>query len=320
MATLKLNAVEDDPALTVLHFSDGQTAAAVLEDNLAVTGLTIDNPGDTDWYRFQFAQAPSSFGMTINSVSLQDELLARLYREGIAGLEEIGRSVASAEISPDHAEILVAAAPAPSGGQLGGDAHFSLIVDGTEVAVTVAADTTNDSLLDLLANINTAVEAALQQAGVDVRIVAAERDGRITLSSPGLGDLVPLEIRTDDDDPTVTELHFADGQGFDLQTNAMPLSAIENLARITGLSLHTTTDVDWLRLDLADDGSITLESLDGVDMTLELFDRLDGPCSNWPSAATLRSKCELRPTRPTATTARRPMPPWTTCWATSMPR
>ncbi|MCY2989541.1 MAG: hypothetical protein NTY19_16945, partial [Planctomycetota bacterium] len=250
VASLTLTTTDNDPTVTRLGFASGQSAAAKLASSTAFTGLTIDSPTDTDWYRFQLGQVPDG-GVTLTSESPLDLLSARLYRQDATGLVEVAKSEPRAAAAPDRTEILVASAATPADGRLTADAHFTLLVDSVPVAVTVPADVTNASIYDLLTDINAALAEALAQAGVDLDIMAGQQDGRITVSCATLSRHVPLEIRADADDPALTALHFADSQNYNSQSNAFPLATIEDIAQVPGLSLHDAADVDWFRFTLS---------------------------------------------------------------------
>ena len=100
------------------------------------------------------------------------------------------------------ATVLTAAADGPANGQLSGAAHLSLTLgEGTPVDITVAADASNVSLDDLIADINTAISATRLRGS----IVAGRSGNRITLSASGFDSLA---ITSPAGDPTQTDLHL----------------------------------------------------------------------------------------------------------------
>jgi hypothetical protein len=101
------------------------------------------------------------------------------------------------------ATVLTATAPAPS--QLTAAAHFTLAVgSAAPVAVTVAADATNQSLDDLVADIN----QALQATNLRALVVAGKSGNLITLSTSGF---YALTLSSASGDSTQTDLHLASG-------------------------------------------------------------------------------------------------------------
>jgi hypothetical protein len=92
-------------------------------------------------------------------------------------------------------------------GQLSADAQLVLVIGGTEVELVVKHDTRNDSIDDLLDDLN----AALDFAGIDAARVSAAYDnesGRFSfLSKQG----ETLEVRVSTMNTAATELGFVDG-------------------------------------------------------------------------------------------------------------
>ncbi|HMC10373.1 MAG TPA: hypothetical protein VKH44_03750, partial [Pirellulaceae bacterium] len=103
------------------------------------------------------------------------------------------------------ATVLTATAAAPANGRLTAAASFTLAVgSATPVIVVVAADATNQSIDDLVADINTAIQATSLRA-----LVVAGRSGNlITLSTTGF---YSLTISSAGGDATQTDLHLSNG-------------------------------------------------------------------------------------------------------------
>ncbi len=100
------------------------------------------------------------------------------------------------------ATTVTAAADGPSNGRLNGPASFSLIVgQGTPVATIVPDDATNQTLDDLIADIN----AAIQTTRLGSSVIAARNGNRLTLSTNGLDSLA---IHSDAGSATQTEMRF----------------------------------------------------------------------------------------------------------------
>src|SRR5262249_53389819 len=100
--------------------------------------------------------------------------------------------------------VLNATGPAPSNGQLTGDAHFKLAVgSGSPVAVPVAASSTqnNQGVADLVNDLN----AALASAGFGGLVVASQSGGVLALT--GVNGQA-IQVTAAANDPAATELHL----------------------------------------------------------------------------------------------------------------
>lgn len=118
------------------------------------------------------------------------------------------------------ATMLKATADAPANGQLTSPATFQISVgSGTPVTVTVPVDATNTTIDDLVADINTAIEATRLGGNV----VAGHSLNRLTLSTNGFASLT---ISSAVGDATKTKLRFNDATlaaaiGFTTNTSFM---------------------------------------------------------------------------------------------------
>src|SRR5207247_10787950 len=110
----------------------------------------------------------------------------------------------------------------------------------------------NQSVDDLVSDLMDALAAA--RLGSEV--VAGQSQGRLTLTAVGAARGQSLEIAvTPSDDPAATVLHFANGQQAGTQDSAYPLGDLTGVAKIAGLTLHDSADVDWFTFTLTAEGA-----------------------------------------------------------------
>ena len=189
-------------------------------------------------------------------------------------------------LTPDRSEVLIASAAAPSNGRLGTSASLSLKVDGHLAGpVTLASSATADNatLDDLVLDLNDSLAAA----GLGATVVAGQIQGRLTLSLVGADRGKSFELQVLASDPASTLLHFVNGQQTGTQGSAFPLGDLAGVARVAGLTLHDTADVDWFSFTLAAAGTasdrIVLATVQGTAPAFQLFDR-DGKLLQTASA------------------------------------
>ena len=89
IASLQISAVENDPALTKLRFTDGQSSTASLAEAVSFVGLTIDSPDDADWYQFSLLEPGNGGGgvgqLKVTSSRDSDELSVQIHALDTSG-------------------------------------------------------------------------------------------------------------------------------------------------------------------------------------------------------------------------------------------
>ena len=105
-ASINLDAGAGDPIISELHFRDDQTAVAslLISQNTTLTGLTMDNADDVDWYSFTLAEAPGADAMIrLNSASELDGLGLAIFPAD--GANQIDLDAEPSSINPDSIDL-----------------------------------------------------------------------------------------------------------------------------------------------------------------------------------------------------------------------
>src|SRR6185437_15323257 len=145
-------------------------------------------------------------------------------------------------------DVLTASSDAPVNGQLPGDAHFTVDLgaatglNGADVpiAVTVPADPTNQSIDDLVSDIN----AALASAGLGGLVIAGRSGNRITLGTTFSSVGASLALQVTAGDPAATALGFVNGsKATSSEANNDRLS-IQNATAKGTISLTTPSNIN----------------------------------------------------------------------------
>ena len=159
---------------------------------------------------------------------------------------------------------LTAKNDAPAMGRLSGDAHFSLqLAGGTALNVVVAADPANNSLDDLVADINIALAAA----GLSQKVHAGRSGNRLTLTTICTGPAF-IKIAFSNGDKA-SELGFTAGQL--AQDSFSNYTYVENASldatvHATGTGIHALGRLGFLDVDIKNG---TLTGTTGVDLQLK---------------------------------------------------
>ena len=175
--------------------------------------------------------------------------------------------------------VLLAAADAPTNGQVTSDIAFTLSLNGgAPVLISVPSDETdgnsgeaaNTSIDDLVEDLNT----ALSQVGLDLSVLAGRQGDRIKLTTVSGGSTASLKLHADASNAALTELHFTDDELATVET-----FIVQNVT-FNNLTMDHPDDVDWyiFRLAVAPQAGskISLSSGSEVDgLQLALF-TLDG--------------------------------------------
>jgi Ca2+-binding RTX toxin-like protein len=134
--------------------------------------------------------------------------------------------------------VITGGTDAPTNGRLSSAAHFTVTVGGNDpVNVTVAADATNNSIDDLVADIN----AALTAAGLSDTVKAGRSANKITFASQGLLTTPSLTISSTAVDSAETQLGLADNQS---ATDSVASRFFIRDASVTGSASLSATDID----------------------------------------------------------------------------
>ncbi|MGB2822750.1 MAG: hypothetical protein WBF17_17330, partial [Phycisphaerae bacterium] len=250
-------------ARNVLGLSDGQAATGEdVAGSTTFANLTIDNPNDVDWYSLRLVDVDAAGSIAIRSASSADNLEARLYRlNADDSITEVRNNTgATLQFTPDATEMLIAET-ALTDWTLASDLMFDFVINGASgspisVAVLKSDTLDNDSLVELLADLTNALEAA----GLADDIVVDRLGQSITFRpTPGSG-INALMISG------AEPLGFAADQAFDTMANAYPLDPIAGISSATGLTIGSDVDEDWFRFALEGEtleqlGIITLDKL-----------------------------------------------------------
>src|SRR5579884_4084888 len=207
-----------DPAVTNLGFSAGQSSTAILNftsiqtlvpllaSAMGVPASTIQPKYDPSTHTLSFnlnlnegdfsQTVPLDFNRNLGPVAVDGSATATFTADakvqGTVGIQLAGM-----------VSVLTGTADAPANGRLSGDAHFAVTLgSAAPVNVTVKADQSNQSITDLVNDINTALAAA----GLGNSVVAGNSGNTITLTT--LNTDAPLQISASASDPAITDLHL----------------------------------------------------------------------------------------------------------------
>jgi ELWxxDGT repeat protein len=282
-----------------LFLTPGLTVTStVLADSVSFTNLTIDNPGDIDWYAFQVAETPDSFRVDVSSLSENDDLDVQIVR-----LDEFGRTFIQTDepdeflpndtIKPDRiGSLLIGQLPPASSGVLEDDVTFVLRVNDADglshdLRVTVTAEVTAGNFdVDALAiDLQEAIDAALVDAGlldaeasvaVDFSdgepefmpspLAVSVVNGRLAVSPTVNGNLTLVGIDAVNAEAVTKAFGFVKDQTVNTVTNAFSMGGIAGVRQLTGASILGSDDTDFFRFSI-DDATSELDT--GV-MTLDL--------------------------------------------------
>ncbi len=177
--------------------------------------------------------------------------------------------------------VLTAANAGPADGTIGQASDFTIqLGSGSPVAVDVPAVAGNTSLDDLIAELNTALEAA----GLGGKVVAGSDGSQLTVTTSGFG-AMPVTIASDPaNNPESTDLlnllGFHDGQVSDSPTFAPTITGDAHLTLpiqvkpdpLALIAPGTTPVISLTWANLADPSSLDLSYNSAMDRLLELRD------------------------------------------------
>ncbi|MBI2478499.1 MAG: hypothetical protein HYV60_07625, partial [Planctomycetia bacterium] len=175
----------------------------------------------------------------------------------------------------------------PANGQLSSDAHFDVLVNGTEsAAVVVPRDATNQTPEDLIADLNAAI---LVSGGLPLR--ADLVDGYVRLRATGVRDTATLLVQAAVTDSAVTELGLAIPVGPSNPERALSLLSISHDMRSAGR--YGFVEVSSAGGAATAIGSLQFYSPVGSPTTLtEHLKRFAAPTAGWETLA--NGSAELR--------------------------
>lgn len=223
-------------------FDSAQGLADLLATTLGISPATVgaqyDAASNTLTYHVKIADAfaptslPVDLGLSLGS-------LAGLSTSSTIGVSaSAGIEFTFGIILSAPSALLTGSSDAPANGRLASDAHFSVVVGGNDpVNVTVAADATNNSVDDLVADINTALSAA----GLGDTVKAGRNGNKITFATQGLLTPSALTLNTTAGDSTETQLGFNDSQS---ASDSIGSRFFIKDASVTGSASLTATDIN----------------------------------------------------------------------------
>src|SRR5579883_1848298 len=207
-----------DPAAKDLGFSPGQLSSALLnftsiQTLVPLLASAMGVPASTIQPKYDPSTHTLSFNVNLNEGDFSQSVpldfnrnLGPLNLDGSTSATFTADAKVTATVGIQLAgmvSVLTGTSDAPANGQLSGDAHFALTVgNAAPVNVTVKADQSNQSITDLVKDINTALSAA----GLANSVVAGNSGNLITLTT--LNTDAPLQVSASASDPAITDLHL----------------------------------------------------------------------------------------------------------------
>ena len=235
----------------------------------------------------------SDGGSTLRAQSVLSESAStngRLRQDAMFELDLGNGEIASIAVAADVGTLTAAnAVPAAvqAEGRLTGDAEFVLEIGAQRFEIFVSADPTNQSLDNLLDDIN----SALEQVGVESDRLLARLDGDTVVLDSLQGEDVRLRVSATD--PAATELGFADGtdaifdnnSGADLEADINAALAAAGVAERVVASIDVASGRLSLDLQSGDFLRVVVDEGDAAQTDLGLA---DGQLIQPNNAGTLR--------------------------------